>query len=102
MKQTQLESYRLIQEKAPGMYNYILKLMQDGQERSAKEIAVSLFEFRLTDSTERNKTHPRLKELIDMGLIEEDKTKRKCKYTGRMVTTYKITEAGKERIRSIA
>lgn len=102
MKQTQLESYRLIQEKAPSMYNYILKLMQDGKERSAKEVAVELFKFNLTDSTERNKTHPRLVELEKMGLIEEDETKRKCKYTGRTVTTYRITEEGKKRLRSIA
>lgn len=46
---------------------------------------------------ERNYTAPRLTELEKMGYVEET-GKKKCEYTGKAVTVYKITQEGYEAV----
>ena len=62
-----------------------LKKANDGM--TAKEIAVMMYLNNLIPSAERNFTAPRLNELSKKGVVEPI-GKKKCKYTGRMVTVY--------------
>ena len=75
-------------------YEQILDRLCYGN-KTAKEIAVELFELQLIPSTERNYTAPRLTELEQMGLVEVI-DKRKCKWTGKMVAVYRMTQKGLE------
>ena len=61
--------------------------------KSAKEIAVELYNLNLANTDERNVAAPRLTELEKMGFVEET-AKKMCEYTGRTVTVYKITKEG--------
>lgn len=73
-------------------YMQILDRLSKGN-KTAKEIAVELFDLGFIPSTERNYTAPRLTELERMGYVEET-AKKKCEYTGKAVTVYKITQKG--------
>lgn len=75
-------------------YEQILDRLCCGN-KTAKEIAVELFELQLIPSTERNYTAPRLTELEQMSLVEVI-DKRKCKWTGKQVAVYRITQRGLE------
>lgn len=75
-------------------YEQILDRLCCGN-KTAKEIAVELFELQLIPSTERNYTAPRLTELEQMGLVEVI-DKRKCKWTGKQVAVYRMTQKGLE------
>lgn len=92
-KETRQLSFEDIKEKTKIRYIQILDRLMIG-EKTAKEIAVKMFESGLIPSTERNYTAPRLTELTKMGLVEVTR-KEKCKYTGKMVAVYKITTKGK-------
>lgn len=61
--------------------------------KTAKEIAVELFELELIPSAERNYTAPRLTELEKMGLVKVIE-KKKCQYSGKTVAVYEITVEG--------
>lgn len=75
-------------------YMQILDRLSKGN-KTAKEIAVELFDLGFIPSTERNYTAPRLTELEKMGYVEET-AKKTCQYTGKAVTVYKITQKGYE------
>ena len=61
--------------------------------KSAKEIAVELYNLNFVNTDERNVAAPSLTELEKMGFVEET-AKKICEYTGRTVTVYKITKEG--------
>ena len=93
--QTRQLSFEDIKPKRKIRYEQILDRLMAGR-RTAKEVAVELFDLKLIPSTERNYTAPRLTELEQMGLVRVvDKTK--CEYTGKTVAVYEITPEGIER-----
>ena len=92
--ETRQLSFEYIKPKRKKRYEEILDRLMSGP-KTAKEIAVELFELELIPSTERNYTAPRLSELKEMGLVRAiDKIK--CKYTGKTVAVFEITPKGIE------
>ena len=92
--ETRQMSFKNIKPKRKIRYEQILDRLMTGT-KTAKEIAVELFELELIPSTERNYTAPRLTELEKMGLVKVIE-KRKCEYTGKSVAVYEITPKGIE------
>lgn len=88
-------SFEDIKPKRKMRYEQILDRLLSGI-KTAKEIAVELYELGLIPSTERNYTSPRLTELEKMGLVQVI-NKKKCDYTGKTVAVYQITPEGIER-----
>ena len=85
-------SYEQIKPNKQVRYMQILQRLCLGN-KSAKEIAVELYNLNLANTDERNVAAPRLTELEKMGFVEET-AKKMCEYTGRTVTVYKITKEG--------
>ena len=81
-------SFEDIKPKKKIRYMQILERLSTGN-KTAKEVAVELFDLGFIPSTERNYTAPRLTELEKMGYVEET-AKKTCEYTGKAVTVYKI------------
>ena len=92
--QTRQLSFEDIKPKRKIRYQQILDRLMTGT-KTAKEIAVELFDLELIPSTERNYTAPRLTELEKMGLVKVI-DKRKCQYTGKTVAVYERTQQGFE------
>lgn len=88
--QTRKESYNEIQEKNPVRYELILEHLE--KPKTAKEIAVELYELELTYSPERNMVAPRLTELEKRGIVRAFK-KKKCEYTGKTVAVYERVDS---------
>lgn len=93
--QTRQLSFEDIKPKRKIRYRQILDRLMTGA-KTAKEIAVELFDLELIPSTERNYTAPRLTELEKMGLVKAI-DKKKCEYTGKTVAVYEITPKGIEK-----
>lgn len=93
--QTRQMSFADIQDKTKKRYIQILNRLD--KPKTAKELAVELYELGFIPSTERNYTAPRLTELEQIGLVEAI-SKKKCDYTGKMVAVYKLTQKGFETI----
>lgn len=93
--QTRQLSFEDIKPKRKIRYKQILDRLITGT-KTAKEIAVELFDLELIPSTERNYTAPRLTELEKMGLVKVI-DKKKCEYTGKTVAIYEITPEGIEK-----
>ena len=73
-------------------YKQILEILAEHSvPLTAKEIAVFMFSKGYTPTTERNFSAPRLTELSNKGLVEPV-GKKKCSYTGKMVSVYVLTE----------
>lgn len=89
--QTRQVSFDDIQDKAKIRYIQILNRLD--KPKTAKELAVELFELGFIPSTERNYTAPRLTELERMGYVRAI-GKKKCEYTGKTVAVYERTEKG--------
>ena len=87
-------SFEDIKSKQKIRYKQILDRLCSGN-KTAKEIAVELYELGYIPSTERNYTAPRLTELESMGYVKVV-DKRKCQYTGKQVAVYRMTQAGLE------
>jgi predicted ArsR family transcriptional regulator len=87
-------SFEDIQEKKKRRYEIIMDRLLTGP-KTAKEIAVELYELGLTTTAERNQTAPRLTELSEMGLVEAV-YKKKCDWTGKTVALYELTPKGLE------
>ena len=96
--ETRQLSFEDIKPKRKIRYEQILDRLMTGS-KTAKEIAVELFELNLIPSTERNYTAPRLTELEKMGFVETI-DKKKCEYTGKKVAVYRITQQYFEQINS--
>lgn len=90
--QTRQLSFEDMQLKKKMRYEQILNRLIKGK-KTAKEIAVELFELKLIPSAERNYTAPRLTELERMRLVKA-KDKKICQYTGKKVAIYEITLEG--------
>lgn len=89
-------SFEDIKPKQKIRYQQILDRLCCGN-KTAKEIAVELYELGYIPSTERNYTAPRLTELENMEYVKVV-DKKKCKYTGKQVAVYEITQKGFEAI----
>lgn len=84
--QTRQLSFEDIQLKKKIRYEQILSRLD--KPKSAKEIAVELFELGLIPSTDRNYTAPRLTELEKKYKLVRVVDKKKCKYSGKTVAVY--------------
>ena len=84
--ETRTESYEKVDKTL--RYSQILECL-DGKEMTAKEIAVEMFKRGYIPSDERNFTAPRLTELSIKGIVEPTE-KKKCSYTGKTVSVYRI------------
>lgn len=93
--ETRQMSFEDIQDKTKIRYIQILNRLD--KPKTAKELAVELFELGYIPSTERNFTAPRLTELEKMGFVKVI-DKKKCEYTGKTVAIYKRTQEGFEAI----
>ena len=91
--QTRQMSFNDIQDKTKIRYIQILNRLN--KSKTAKQLAVELFELGFIPSAERNYTAPRLTELEKMGYVKIV-GKTKCEYTGKTVAEYEITQAGFE------
>ena len=89
--QTRQVSFDDIQDKAKIRYIQILNRLD--KPKTAKELAVELYELGFIPSTERNYTAPRLTELERMGYVRAI-GKKKCEYTSKTVAVYERTEKG--------
>lgn len=87
--QTRQLSFEDIQDKTKIRYIQILNRLDE--PKTAKELAVELFELEYIPSTERNYTAPRLTELEKMGYVKVI-DKKKCQYTGKIVAVYERIE----------
>lgn len=93
--ETRQMSFIDIQDKTKIRYIQILNRLNE--PKTAKELAVELFELGYIPSTERNYTAPRLTELEKMGYVKAI-DKKKCQYTGKTVAVYERTQAGYEAV----
>ena len=83
--ETRQMSFTDIQLKRKVRYEQILNRLD--KPKTAKEIAVELFDLGIIPSTERNYTAPRLSELEKRGIVKAI-DKKKCEYTGKTVAVY--------------
>lgn len=87
--ETRQLSFEDMQEKKQKRYEQILERLD--RPKTAKEIAVELYELGVIPSTERNFTAPRLTELAAVGKVRViDKVR--CKWTGKQVALYEKVE----------
>lgn len=91
---TRQMSFEDIKPKRKIRYEQILDRLLTGP-KTAKEIAIELFDLGMIPSTERNYTAPRLTELEKMELVKVI-DKKKCQYSGKTVAIYEITAKGIE------
>lgn len=87
--QTRQLSLNDIQDKTKTRYIQILNRLDE--PKTAKELAVELYDLGITNTTERNTCAPRLTELEKMDLVEVI-GKKKCEWTGKMVAVYRRKE----------
>lgn len=97
--QTRQLSFEDIQLKKKIRYEQILNRLIKGK-KTAKEIAVELFELKLIPNAERNYTAPRLTELEKLGIVKSAE-KKICQYTGKKVAVYEITLDGINKYKSL-
>lgn len=88
-QETRQMSFEDIQTKRQARYEQILDRLDE--PKTAKEIAVELYDLGLIPSTERNYTAPRLTELEKIGKVKAV-GKKKCEYTGKTVAVYKLNK----------
>ena len=87
--ETRQLSFEDIKEKKQKRYEQILERLDN--PKTAKEIAVELYELGEIPSTERNYTAPRLTELTALGKVKViDKVR--CNWTGKLVALYQKVE----------
>ena len=91
--QTRQMSFEDIQLKKKIRYEQILSRMDE--PKTAKEIAVELFELGYIPSTERNYVQPRLTELCKKESVRVV-GKKKCQYSGKTVAVYERIENEEE------
>lgn len=84
--ETRSESYEKVDKTL--RYSQILECL-DGKEMTAKEIAVEMYKKGYIPSDERNFVSPRITELMYKGIVEF-KNKKKCQFTGKTVSTFKV------------
>ena len=94
-RQTRQMSFEDIQDKTQKRYIQILNRLDE--PKTAKELAVELFDLGFIPSTDRNYTAPRLNELEKMEYVKV-LDKKKCQYSGKTVAIYERTQKGFEAI----
>lgn len=73
-------------------YKQIIGILKDiNKPMTAKEISVEMYKRGFTPTSERNFSSPRITELLRNGTLDVVGKKR-CKFTGKTVTVYKIRE----------
>ena len=97
--ETRQMSFNDIQLKTKVRYEQILDRLDE--PKTAKEIAIELFELGIIPSTERNYTAPRLSELEKRGIVRVI-GKKKCDYTGKTVAVYEKVNQVAEMIKQNA
>ena len=71
-------------------YKQIFEILEEYPNGlTAKEIAVEMYRKGLTPTAERNFASPRLNEMMKVGILEPI-GKTKCRYTGRMVSVFRL------------
>ena len=85
---TRKESYDKVDKRKRYMQ---IKNVLDNKTLTAKEIAVEMCKCGYIPTDERNFAAPRLTELCQMGEVEIV-GKKKCEYTGKRVSVYRILE----------
>lgn len=88
-KETRQLSYEDIKPKRKVRYDEILDRLD--HPKTAKEIAVELYELGITTTAERNTTAPRLTELEKKGIVRVV-GKEKDKWSGKMVAVYELAD----------
>lgn len=91
-RETRQLSFQDINKNKRKRYEQILDILKD-KEMTAKEVAVEMFNRKLTDSTDRNYSQPRLFELVNMNYVEVV-GKKVCEYTNKKVSVYRIKRSG--------
>ena len=61
----------------------------NGNQMTAKEVAIEMYKKGYIPTTERNFAAPRLTELCQLGLVDVV-GKKKCRYTGKTVAVYEV------------
>ena len=69
----------------------VKEILKDLGAATAREVAEEMYNRHYTFNHERNNAAPRLTEMYMIGLVEID-GKKKCEYTGKNVTIYKLVE----------
>lgn len=92
---TRQMSFYDIQEKQKIRYEQILDRLDS--PKTAKEIAIELYEIGIIPSAERNYTAPRLTELEKRGIVKAV-SKKKCEWTGKTVAVYEKVDKIKDMI----
>lgn len=85
--QTRQLSFKDIKENEKDKIRYEQILDRLDEPKTAKEIAVELYELGITNSADRNMVAPRLTELEKRGIVKA-LDKKKCKWTGKKVAVY--------------
>jgi hypothetical protein len=88
-KETRAESNETVNREK--RYRQILDIL-DGNEMTAKEVAVEMCRRGYVPTSERNYAAPRLTELQQKGRVEAI-GKKKCQYTNKTVAVYSVREA---------
>jgi len=87
--ETRRGSYEDIKSKRKRRYDDILYILSFG-EKTAKEIAVAMYNLEMIPGAERNYTAPRLTELEKMGYVMVV-GKKQCQWTCKKVAMYSAT-----------
>lgn len=88
--ETRRMAYDDILETLGPRYRAILEELKESGEATARELAVALWQKGQIPTPERNFVHPRLTEMMEMGLVEAV-DKKTCEITGKMVAVYVLT-----------
>lgn len=89
-KETRRQAYEHVLETLSlRQHNVYQSLKEFPEGVTARELASYMYEKGLVPSPERNSVHPRLNELIELGLVEII-GKTKCQFSNRKVAVYKI------------
>lgn len=86
-QETRQMSFNDIRENEIDKIRYEQILDRLDNPKTAKEIAVELYELGITTTADRNTVAPRLTELTKMGIVKPI-DKKKCKWTGKKVAVY--------------
>ena len=88
--ETRAESYEVVDKQK--RYRQIMECLKEGSPLTAKEIAVMMCNKGYVPTQERNHSAPRLTEMSQMGIVEPVGKKR-CQWTGKLVTVYALMES---------
>ena len=93
--ETRREAYDSVdKEKRYKQIEYILSRFPEGL--TAKEVAVQMKALGYTPTDERNFSSPRLNELMKIRRVEPLDKKKRCEYTGKSVTVFRLVVEPKQ------